>query len=312
MTAPALPLFGHSAAEQAFRSAAQSGRMHHAWLIEGPSGIGKARFALRAAAWLLGARGPADAPFDAPADDAVMSRCLSGGHPDLRVLTREPNDKGKLKQDISIDQIRAFNEFFTYRPALGGWRVGIVDSLDELNRNSANGVLKTLEEPPQAAMMFLINHGSRPVLPTIRSRCRTLRLHALDKADMEAALQLAGFTGDTLEVHHGRPGLAIGRASETCRIAANAARTLMTSLPRPNDAIVTRAIQAAGADREAFAAFRDEVLARLAESAVETPQIAGKWLSAVQRIGETDELNLDTEQAAAKVISGLLSTPQRH
>ena len=311
MTA-ALPLYGHSDAEQAFQSAAASGRMHHAWMIEGPSGIGKARFALRAAAWLLGARGPAEAPFDASADDTVMSRCLSGGHPDLRILTRELNDKGKLKQDISIEQIRAFNEFFTYRPALGGWRVGIVDALDELNRNSANAVLKTLEEPPKAAIMFLINHGSRPVLPTIRSRCRTLRLHPLNEADIRAALERAGFEGDPGDVHHGRPGLAIERSSETCRIATNAARTLMKSLPRPNDAIVTRAIQAAGSDRQAFAAFRDEVFTRLAESAIDAPARAKTWLNTAQLVGETDELNMDAEQAAAKLISGLLSAPDRH
>ena len=311
MTA-ALPLVGHSEAERAFESAAASGRMHHAWMIEGPSGIGKARFALRCAAWLLGARGPADAPFDAASEDAVMSRCLSGGHPDLRILTRELNDKGKLKQDISIEQIRAFNEFFTYRPALGGWRVGIVDSLDELNRNSANAVLKTLEEPPKAAIMFLINHGSRPVLPTIRSRCRTLRLHPLNSDDMAAVLKREGFDGDPSEFSHGRPGLAIERASETCRIATNAARTLMKSMPRPNDAIVTRAIQAAGADGSAFAAFRDEVLSRLAETAIEAPKRSRIWLSAVKLVGETDELNMDPEQAAAKLISGLLASPGRN
>lgn len=311
MTA-ALPLIGHAAAEQAFESAATSGRMHHAWMIEGPSGIGKARFAQRCAAWLLGARGPADAPFDAPANDPVMSRCLSGGHPDLRILTRELNDKGKLKQDISIDQIRAFNEFFTYRPALGGWRVGIVDSLDELNRNSSNAILKTLEEPPKAAIMFLINHGSRPVLPTIRSRCRTLRLHPLKQDEMQAALKLQGFADDASEIHHGRPGLAVERASETCRIASNAARTLMKSMPRPNDALVTRAIQAAGTDAAAFTAFRDEVLSRLAESAIETPQRSRTWLSTVRLAGEADELNMDPEQAAAKLISGLLSAPDRN
>jgi len=308
----ALPLIGHAAAQQAFESAAASGRMHHAWMIEGPSGIGKARFAMRCAAWLLGARGPSDAPFDAPAEDPVMSRCLSGGHPDLRILTRELNDKGKLKQDISIDQIRTFNEFFTYRPALGGWRVGIVDSLDELNRNSSNAILKTLEEPPKAAIMFLINHGSRPVLPTIRSRCRTLRLHPLMQDEMQAALNLLGFADDASEVHHGRPGLAVERASETCRIASNAARTLMKSMPRPNDAIVTRAIQAAGADATAFTAFRDEVLSRLAESAVEMPQRSRTWLSTVRLVGETDELNMDPEQAAAKLISGLLLAPDRN
>ncbi|MEZ5984577.1 MAG: DNA polymerase III subunit delta' [Hyphomonas sp.] len=308
----ALPLIGHGEAEHSFASAAASGRMHHAWMIEGPSGIGKARFAMRCAAWLLGARGPADAPFEATADDPVMSRCLSGGHPDLRILTRELNDKGKLKQDITIEQIRTFNEFFTYRPALGGWRVGIVDSLDELNRNSANAILKTLEEPPKAAIMFLINHGSRPVLPTIRSRCRTLRLHPLSDENLLAVLKQEGFQGEASDIHHGRPGLAVERSSETCRIARNAAKTLMKSMPRPNDAIVTRAIQAAGADASAFAAFRDEVLSKLAEKAVETPPQARTWLSSAKLIGEIDELNMDPEQAAAKLISGLLSAPGRH
>lgn len=308
---PALPLYGHREAEHAFESAAASGRMHHAWMIEGPSGIGKARFALRAAAWLLGARGPEPSSFDAAAEDPVMSRCLSGGHPDLRILARELNDKGKLKQDISIDQIRAFNQFFTYRPAMGGWRVGIVDSLDELNRNSANAILKTLEEPPRAAIMFLINHGSRPVLPTIRSRCRTLRLHALNDDDMREALKIAGFEGDAAEFLHGRPGLAMERSSENCRFATNAARALMKSLPRPNDSIVTRAIQAAGLDHDAFAAFRDEVFARLADGAAETPSRARAWLAAAQLAGEVDDLNMDPEQAAAKLVSGLLSAPQR-
>lgn len=309
---PALPLFGHSAAEREFQAAAASGRLHHAWLIEGPSGIGKARFAMRAAAWLLGARGPEDVAFDAPVSDPVMSRCLSGGHPDLRVLARELNDKGKLKQDISIEQIRSFNEFFTYRPAMGGWRVGIVDSLDELNRSSANGILKTLEEPPRAAIMFLLNHGTRPVLPTIRSRCRIMRLYPLNETDMHRALTLEGFEGDPAEVPHGRPGLALERASETCRFATNAARTLMKALPRPNDAVITRAIQAAGADLDAFAAFRDEVLSGLAGQAVDSPDVARTWLATARLMAEVETLNMDPEQAAAKLISGLLSSPERH
>jgi DNA polymerase-3 subunit delta' len=312
MTTAALPLFGHAEAENAFEAAAASGRMHHAWMIEGPSGIGKARFALRCAAWLLGARGPQDSPFEATADDPVMSRCLSGGHPDLRILTRELNDKGKLKQDITVEQIRAFNEFFTYRPALGGWRVGIVDSLDELNRNSANAILKTLEEPPNAAIMLLINHGSRPVLPTIRSRCRTLRLSPLTDVDMGNVLKMQGFEGDISEIQHGRPGLAIERASESCRIATNAARTLMKSMPRPNDALVTRAIQTAGADATAFSAFRDEVLSQLAASATQSPHKSRVWLNSAKLIAQTDELNMDPEQAAAKIISAILSAPGRN
>jgi DNA polymerase-3 subunit delta' len=96
--------------------------------LKAPQESEKHGFAMRCAAWLLGARGPADAPFDASVDDPVMSRCLSGGHPDLRILTRELNDKGKLKQDISIEQIRAFNEFspIGQRWVAGAWALWIL------------------------------------------------------------------------------------------------------------------------------------------------------------------------------------------
>lgn len=310
MTA-ALPLFGHAEAERVFGEAAGSGRMHHAWLIEGPSGIGKARFALRAAAWLLGARGPKAAPFDAAAADPVMSRVLSGGHPDLRLLTREMNDKGKLKQDISVDQIRSFNEFFSFKPAMGGWQIGIVDALDEMNRASANAILKTLEEPPPAAALFLINHGTRPVLPTIRSRCRSLRLSPLSATEMEAALKLAGHEGDIPESSGGRPGLVIERATESCQLARNAARALLKSMPRPNDALVTRAIQTGGADLAAFEALRDEALNWIAMRAEEVPGMARDWLGLARLASDTEELNMDPEQAAAKLVSALYAAAAR-
>lgn len=309
MTA-ALPLFGHESAERAFLDAAQSGRMHHAWLIEGPSGIGKSRFATRIAAWLLGARGPAGAPFDASDEDPVMSKVLSGGHPDLRYLTLELNDKGKLKQDISVDQIRTFNEFFSYKPAMGGWRIGVVDSLDELNRAGSNAILKTLEEPPPATALFLLNHGTRPVLPTIRSRCRTLRLAPLADADLVHALENAGYDGDPAAAQ-GRPGLAIARAAEPCQLARNAAHALLKAMPRPNDALVTRAIQTGGADMSAFEALRDEALKWIAVQAENKPAMARDWLSLAALASETEELNMDPEQAAAKLVAALYTSASR-
>ncbi|MEZ5998432.1 MAG: hypothetical protein R3B98_07040 [Hyphomonas sp.] len=309
MTA-ALPLYGHADAERIFAEAVQGGRMHHAWLIEGPSGIGKSRFATRIAAWLLGARGPAGAPFDAPASDPVMSRVLSGGHPDLRYLALEINDKGRLKQDISVDQTRAFNEFFSFKPAMGGWRVGIVDALDSMNRASANAILKTLEEPPPAAALLLLSHGTRPVLPTIRSRCRTIRLSLLSAQDAATALKSAGFESEA-DVAHGRPGLAISRASESCQLARNAAQALLKSMPRPNDALIARAIQTGGADLASFEALRDEALNWLALRAEGKPAIARDWLSLAQMASETEDLNMDPEQAAAKLVAALYASASR-
>lgn len=304
MTA-ALVLFGHEQAEKTFAEAVASGRVHHAWLIEGPSGIGKSIFARRIAAWLLGARGPATAPFDAPAEDPVMSRCLSGGHPDLRVLARELGDKGKLRQDISVEQIRSFNEFFSFKPAMGGWRVGIVDSLDELNRASANALLKTLEEPPPAAVLLLINHGSRPVLPTIRSRCRSLKLSPLSAEACAKALEATGHSREAADTVSGRPGLAIARAAENCQLARNAARALLKAMPRPNEMLITRAIQTAGADQAALEAFRDEALEWIENEAVAAPALAKNWLEAVRLMAKAEELNMDAEQTAAKLVSAI-------
>ena len=187
----AWPLYGHDAAEASFLASATTGKLHHGWLIEGPSGIGKATMAKRLAAYMLGARGPETSPLDADPSDPVARTCLAGGHPDLRVVHRELNDKGKLRQDITVDQIRELTHFFSLKPAQGGWRVGIIDSLDELNRNGANALLKTLEEPPGHSILFLVNHGTTPILPTIRSRCRVLRVSALSDEDTKRALETA-------------------------------------------------------------------------------------------------------------------------
>ena len=133
MSTSALPLYGHRAVQAEFLSAVESQRLHHAWIIEGPSGIGKARFATRLASILLGAVATPDDPAGATADDPVMQKVLSAGHPDLKHVERQLNDKGNLKQDIAVEQIRELNAFFSLKPAMGGWRIGILDSLDEMN-----------------------------------------------------------------------------------------------------------------------------------------------------------------------------------
>jgi len=130
MSAPAWPLTGHEAAERAFLDALARARLHHGWLIEGAKGIGKAQLARRLAAYMLGARGNANHPLDIPPDAPVARKVIAEGHPDLRWLARRPDDKGKIPQDISVDEIRKLVAFFTLRPALGGWRVGVVDAVD--------------------------------------------------------------------------------------------------------------------------------------------------------------------------------------
>lgn len=302
---PALPLFGHDIAEASFLSAYRSGRLHHAWLIEGPSGIGKARLAERIAAYLLGARGPAASPFDAPADDPVMRAILAGNHPDMSVQRRQLNDKGKLTQDITVEQIRQMTQFFSMKPAMGGWRIGIVDAIDEANRNSANALLKTLEEPPAQSILFLVNHRSKPILPTIRSRCRVLQLSVLTGQDCARALAAAGASDDAAKLARGRPGLGLRLASPSAINAASAARTLIKAMPRPADKIVTAALAAASDGPEAGLAFRDEILDWIARTAETEPRAAKVWLGLARLSGDAETLNMDAAQVTSKIIAAM-------
>lgn len=301
----ALPLFGHEAAEASFLSAYRSGRLHHAWLIEGPSGIGKARLAERIGAYLLGARGPASAPFDAPADDSVMRAILAGSHPDMSVQRRELNDKGKLAQDITVDQIRQMTHHFEMKPAMGGWRVGIVDAIDEANRNSANALLKTLEEPPPQSILLLVNHRSRPILPTIRSRCRVLQLSVLSEENCARALEAAGAPSAAIGLARGRPGLGLRLSSPAAMNAASAARALIKGMPKPSDKLVAAALSAASDGPEAELAFRDEVLEWVAQRAESAPRAAKAWLGLARLSGDAETLNMDAAQVASKIIAAM-------
>ena len=308
----AWPLIGHEVAEASFVSAHRSGRLHHAWLIEGPSGIGKSRLVKRLAGYMLGATGTDERPQDAPTTDPVVQKLEANAHPDLRWLARFPDDKGKLKQDIPVDAIRELNKFFSLKSGLGGWRVGVIDALDELNRSGANAMLKTLEEPPSNTVLFLISHGTRPVLPTIRSRCRRLRLNKLTDDDVSRVLDLISAENAQAanELAKGRPGFGLELASAAGLSAANAARSLVKSLPKPGHAALAEAIRAASVDASSYAAFSSEILDWLAREAPTNSDYANAWLSLSRLTSETRDLNMDRAQAAAKLISGLQSAAQ--
>lgn len=305
MTDIAWPLFGHDGAQSAFLDAYESGRLHHAWLIEGPSGIGKATLARRLAGFLLGARGPGDAPLDAGPDDPIVQKLNAEGHPDMRWIARRPDDKGKLKQDIPVDDIRSLVTFFGLRSANGGWRVGVIDAIDDLNRSGANAILKTLEEPPANCALLLVSHGSRPVLPTIRSRCRTLRLSPLSDTDVERAIGEANVEGvdpkAALSLARGRPGHGAVLASASGMAATNAARNFVRGQPSPSDAATADFIQRLGVDAVALSAGVSELMAWLAQKAESNPDVSGVWLSVSRLAAEATGLNMDRTQTAAKI-----------
>ncbi len=307
---PAWPLVGHQTAITDFRAAFDSGRMHHAWLIDGPSGIGKAQLAKQISSYVLGAKCPPD-KLETRASDPVAQKLLAESHPDLRWLDRRPDEAGKIKQDISIEAIRGLNAFFSLKPALGGWRVGVIDSVDELNRSGTNAMLKTLEEPPPQCLLILLTHGTRPLLPTIRSRCRRLRLHALSEADVKTVLHRLPPEARPANLEaacslaRGRPGYGLSLSSASGLAAANAARTFLRSLPKPSDGALGDAITKIGADAIAFEVFSNMALDWLSARAANQPDAARLYLDVSRLIGHATELNMDRTQSGAELIGML-------
>ncbi|MEL6169776.1 MAG: DNA polymerase III subunit delta' [Pseudomonadota bacterium] len=194
-------LFGQSDAEATFLAAWTGGRRHHAWMIKGPEGIGKATLAWRIARFVMANEPQTDGLFgapDAPAnleiapDHPVSRRVDALSEPRLLSITRPWDAQAKrFKAAITVDEVRRIAGFFALSVPDGGHRVVIVDAADEMNTNAANALLKTLEEPPSNTLILLVTHRPSRLLPTIRSRCRTLVCTPLGPEDLGNALAQA-------------------------------------------------------------------------------------------------------------------------
>lgn len=185
-------LIGHDDAEKAFVEAWQAGRLHHGWLLAGPQGMGKAAFAARAARFLVTHDRTGDGrtvSLEDPGNPQAARLVAAGNHPEILHLTRLPKDKGKeLARNITIDQVRGVIRRLHLSLSLGHWRAVIIDAVDDLETDGANALLKTLEEPPAQTLFLLISHSPGRLLPTIRSRCRTVRFQPVDGDAMTAWL----------------------------------------------------------------------------------------------------------------------------
>jgi DNA polymerase-3 subunit delta' len=187
-------IVGQNRAVEQFDSAWATRRLHHAWLLAGPKGVGKASFAKAAARRVLAdAAGPAvDVPgLQTPDHHPIVKLVQAGSHPDMRWLERQVNEKtGNLARNISVDQVRELGEFMGLTAALSPWRVAVIDTADDLEGPAANALLKILEEPPANTLFFLVSNAPGRLLPTIRSRCRRLDFQALEDDAMASILEV--------------------------------------------------------------------------------------------------------------------------
>ncbi len=324
-------LFGHVEAEQTLLAAYRGGRIPHAWLIGGPVGIGKATLAYRMARFVLAHPDPAAADVQAAdslavaPDHRVARHIASQAHPDLLVFERIVGDSGKLNKDIKVVQIRRSVAFFGSTAGEGGWRVAIVDCIEELNKAGENALLKVLEEPPARSLLLLVSHAPGQVLATIRSRCRLLNLRPLDASDVaraaaaatgrdaagsemqEAALASEGSVARTLALLDGDT-LALRR-----RVAE-----LLNALPQ----IDVRALHAlgdalGGADQRKVAGVIDAINGWLSAQVTQVPQdkirlarVAQAWEKVNRAAAEAEEFNLDRKPLIFNVF-GLLAEASR-
>lgn len=180
-------LVGHKRPIAEFIAAAQGGRMPHAWLLCGPQGVGKASFAYLVARAVLSHAVPTQIEHISPAVDSDASRLLETSiHPDMYVLKRSYNEKtDKFRGDISVEETRVLKKAFALSSARGGWRVAIIDAIDEVTRNGVNALLKLIEEPPEKCLFLIVCHHPGRVLDTIRSRCRQLNFNALSEDELQ-------------------------------------------------------------------------------------------------------------------------------
>ncbi|WP_441997744.1 DNA polymerase III subunit delta' [Microvirga sp. 2TAF3] len=267
--------FGHKEGEEAFLEGLRSGRLHHAWLIGGPQGIGKATLAYRVARTVLDPRKSNDSglqSLDVAREANVARQVAALSHPNLAILRRAPaTDKKAASSTIPVDAVRRALGMFGSTSADGGYRVCIVDSAEDLTTASANALLKVIEEPPPRSIFLIVSHAPQRVLPTIRSRCRRLLLRPLDAAAIKSAIASLGAPWSDMPAEVVDQAMSFGEGS------------------------VRRTLELLDADKVAFISQITDILDRLPRA--EAKQILALAESLARKDADDDyDLTLETVQ----------------
>ncbi|MEO7411068.1 MAG: DNA polymerase III subunit delta' [Sphingomicrobium sp.] len=291
---------GHDRQVERFLTAWRSGAMHHAWLLTGPRGLGKASFARAAAIRLLAeAAGPPPGGegIDTPPTHPTAHLIAAGSHPDFRLLERIENKTGTaLQRNISVEQVRALGDLFSVTPSMSDWRVVVIDSADDLEASAANALLKMLEEPPAKCIFMLVSHVPGRLLPTIRSRCRKLEFQPLGDDVMASLLREQGIDPSKVRPLIGQAGGSLGKALSYAALDLGPLHDQALAIMRGGDPINERRSKLAqsltlkaAADR--YAAFLQIVPTMIAEEARNLDGPARlRAIDAYQRARETCQL----------------------
>ncbi|HEY9056113.1 MAG TPA: DNA polymerase III subunit delta' [Aurantimonas sp.] len=327
-----LTLSGHENEWRELVAAGASGRLHHAWLFQGPRGIGKATAAFAFARHLLA--GPpqsepaAATPVFSP-DDATVRQIAFGTHPNLIHIARPPVEKGTgFRTQITVDEVRKLNRFFHATASGSNWRIALIDPADDMNRSAANALLKILEEPPPRSLFLITNHTPGRLLPTIRSRCRLLQFKPLEAKSLAATLGRCLPSADADEIR-AAARIAAGSVREAISLIAHGGIEIRATLDQ--------LLQADRPDWNAIHSLADAMTLKGRESAYEllvaallsaiahasetclragdgegAAALAALWQDETTRLREAAAYNLDRKQALLTLFDGFYHRRARH
>lgn len=318
-------LVGHDDAFAFLASRYAQNNMHHAWLLSGPRGIGKATFAFRFAEHLLRANQEDAAPTNfQKIDDAIHSQVSKGGHPNVLVLRRpwDPKQK-KFKTQLTVEEVRRTLSFFGIASGANAWRICIVDPADDLNTSAANALLKILEEPPARTIFFVLSHSPRGLLPTIRSRCQTLKMKPLADNVLMKLLKEQGVTS-TMNDQEIAKLISLSKGSVRRAIILSQSKAIgnfenfVSSVGKPNTDI-SKIHQLAGSLStvkmiDEYRLFFDLIFDHLSdlirkpeilENPIKQVAVSKIWQETREHIDRADEWNMDKKQVLLSLYKNL-------